>query len=69
MGSKLLTFKDAKTGKRFIFNPLFIGCIMEHHNIDGAICIDMIAGGDETTYVINYPYEDAQKRWVEAINS
>ena len=63
MNSKLLTFKDTKTGKRFVFNPIFIGCICEHYQVSGAITITLISGTDEVCWVINYDYEVAQKRW------
>lgn len=69
MGSKLLTFKDRKTGKRHVFNPLFIGCINEHATEDDIIIVSMMASMDDTSWWINYPYDEALKRWQDTINS
>ena len=67
MNSKLLTFKDRKTGKKSVFNPIFITCIIEDPKKEGVIMI-LFMGSDEYLS-IEYPYDEANKRWQEAINS
>lgn len=70
MSIKLLTFKDRKTGKRSCFCPMTVASIVEHYQVDGVIIVYSLGDNSEDGGVhITYSYDEAQKRWQEAINS
>lgn len=69
MNHKLLTFKDRKTGKRSCFSPMLVSSIVEIQNEEGRIVVQTLGGNSETEVWIDYDYQEAVKRWQEAINT